>query len=51
MIKQLLNDNSLLEKFKDKDELNECVKKLESEQVKLKNENNKLVNFSDLRGA
>ncbi|EFV89608.1 MULTISPECIES: hypothetical protein [Staphylococcus] len=51
MIKQLLNDKSLLEKFKDRDELNECVKKLMQEQVKLKNENNKVIHFSDLRGA
>ncbi|MCO0860513.1 hypothetical protein WL766_08505 [Staphylococcus pasteuri] len=51
MIKQLLNDKSLLEKFKDKDELNECVKKIKKEQVKLKIESNRVVNFSDLRGA
>ncbi|CDR26475.1 hypothetical protein [Staphylococcus schweitzeri] len=51
MIKQLLNDKSLLEKFKDKDELIKYVEKLKHEQGKLKNENNKLVNFSDLRGV
>ena len=44
MIKQLLNDKSLLEKFKDRDELNECVK-ANARTSEIKNENNKSNSF------